>query len=268
MNKIFRDILILLSVIALIWIAITLWIRHSPEEGHSKKEFSIISEENEIKIAKALRKSVFEQYDTLNHPALNTAVDSIKQRLTEQTDKDYNIYILQDSSINAFATLQGDIFLFTGLIEYTPSAEMLASVIAHEMGHIREEHFVHRMSQQIGLQTAILILTGGDAGTIAQLSKSLLNMQYSRKQEREADKIALQKLEDANVNPQNLTRFFIKLNSSHSIPDNQYLELFMTHPSLSDRIRDATEYKTDEDFHKISFGLDWPEVQEIAGELD
>jgi hypothetical protein len=42
----------------------------------------------------------------------------------------------------------------------------------------------------------------------------------------------------------------------------------MTHPTLPDRIKDATEYKTEKDFHKISFDLNWSKVQKVAGELD
>lgn len=264
MNRIFRDLLILLATIAITWLVFTLLIRDNSGDNNSKKEFSVISEENEKEVAQALRKNVFSQYDTIQNPVLQTAIDSIEQRLTKQSENEYNIYILQDSSVNAFATLQGDIFLFRGLIEYTSSPEMLSSVIAHEIGHIKNEHFVKRMSRQIGLQTVILIFTGGDAGTITQLTQNLLNMRYSREQEKEADKIALKKLEKSNINPQNLTRFFLKLNKRSSKYQEEYLELFMTHPSLKNRIHAATSYETGKDYHKTPIDLDWNKVQKTA----
>lgn len=260
MRKIYRDLVLLLAAVVITWLVFSLLLRNQSGDDQQQNH-SLISTKNEKAIARALRKNVFAQYDTIQKPVLQTAIDSINHRLTKQSEVDYNIYILQDSTVNAFATLQGDIFLFTGLIEYSSSPEMLASVIAHEMGHIKNKHFVQRMTRQLGLQTVILIFTGGDAGTITQLTQNLLNMRYSREQEQEADKIAMKKLEEAHINPQNLTRFFLKLNNRKSSNEDEYLELFMSHPSLENRIQSANAYKPDKNFYKNPFDLDWNEVQ-------
>ncbi|MGM0648809.1 MAG: M48 family metallopeptidase, partial [Bacteroidota bacterium] len=268
MKKIYRDILILLAALVITWLVFFILIRKDTGKNQSQQNQSLISTTKEEKIAKALRKNVFARFDTISNPVLDAAIDSIEQRLTKHSDNDYNIFILQDSTVNAFATLRGDIFLFTGLIEYTSSSEMLASVIAHEMGHIENKHFVQRMSRQIGLQTVILIFAGGNAGTITQLAQNLLTMRYSREQEQEADKAAMVMLAEAGINPQNLTRFFLKLTNRNSKYEGEYMELFMSHPSLKNRIQAASVYKTGKEFHEIPFNLDWNEVQQAINSRD
>ncbi len=121
-------------------------------------------------------------------------VNKIGQRLVANStmpDSDFTFTLLDSPDINAFALPGGFIYVNRGLLVFLDSEEELAGVIAHEIGHITENHHGRRQSQQMTstvLSTTAYILTGsGDLYDAAQMYGAEVISGFGRDMELEAD---------------------------------------------------------------------------------
>ena len=257
MKRTYRDLLILAGAFGIIWLVFTFY------NDFITPGVELVPENKQVKLAQALRKLVFTEFDTLDNPIVESSIDTIVNRLRsslDSLDDDLNIFILDHEEVNAFATLKGDIFIFSGLIRFAESPEMLASVLAHEIGHIVNEHYVDRLSREVGISVVFSIMTGGDPSTVGELSKTLFSLTFSRDEEREADEFASDLLIKAGINPANSTRFFLKLQREEIGDFPEEMELFMTHPDIKERIEQTSSFKAPSDFVEKPFDLDWEKV--------
>jgi predicted Zn-dependent protease len=262
MKRTYRDLLILAGAFVLIWLVFSRYNDFMRVDEH------LVSDSTQVKLASSLMTMVLNQYDTLDNVMVRESVDSIVARLVSRLngqDHSWNIHILDDTTINAFATLKGDIYIFSGLIKFCDSPEMLASVIAHEMGHIVNDHYIERLTREIGINVVFTILTGGDANTIGELSRSIFSLTFSRDEEREADEFASDLLAKTGINPGNFTQFFLKLQREEVHNFTEAMEVFMTHPDLKERIELTANYKVPEDFTERPYLLNW---EKVINELD
>ena len=135
-----------------------------------------------------------------NHsPELLVYLDTLATRISaaEQLPKDMGIRVhySNDDTVNAFATLGGNIFLFRGLLEKLPNENALAMVMAHEIAHIKHRDPIRGISRGIviGLALAMISDAAGNAvidGALGQGS-TLTILKYSRDQEQAADDAAI-----------------------------------------------------------------------------
>jgi len=256
MSRTYRQLLVLVAIFISAWFAFS----YISENYFADKETkTIISLESEEKLASAIHSIILSEFDTINSPAANIVLDSILLRLQKGIDSaryTYNFTIIDNEQLNAFATLGGRIYIFKGLIEHSDNAEMLASVLAHEIGHIEHHDFENRLAKNIAISTVIAVATGGNETLISELSKSVLGSSYDRQQEAHADKFAMQLLEKVNIDPSALGVFFIKIKRL----DNSSLDLeyFQSHPNTDSRIEKVANYRVDDDFNEIKFdSLQW-----------
>jgi len=259
MSRTNRQLLVLVAIFISAWLAFS-YISESYFTDNKTK--TIISLENEEKLASAIHTLVLNEYDTLYSPAANIVLDSILNRLQKGIDSaryTYNFTIIDNHQVNAFATLGGRIYIFKGLIEQSDNTEMLASVLAHEIGHIEHHDFENRLAKNIAISTIISVATGGNETLISELSKSVLGSSYDRRQEAQADKFALQLLEKVNIDPSALGVFFIKINRLNN--SSRDLEYFQSHPNTDSRIEEVANYRLNDDFNEIKFdSLQWNAV--------
>ena len=137
------------------------------------------------------------------------ALDKLTAKLSAAagTGQRFKIVVIDWDVLNAFATPGERIVLTRGLIEKAQSADEVAGVLAHEMGHGIELHPETGIVRGIGLAAATEIVLGG-AGGLANIGLLLTQMSYSRDAEREADGHALSILKGAQVSPDGLLSFF------------------------------------------------------------
>ena len=91
---------------------------------------------------------ILEKNEELKSDTVLEAISQIKKQLIsslEATNYDYHFYVVKNESVNAFATLGGHIFIFSGLIDMTDEPEELAAVLAHEIGHVEKRHVVNKL---------------------------------------------------------------------------------------------------------------------------
>ncbi|MCB1519355.1 MAG: M48 family metallopeptidase [Hyphomicrobiaceae bacterium] len=175
-------------------------------------------------------------------PAGRRAVENLAARLATGVpgETTFEITVVDWGLINAFATPGNKIVLTRGLIEKAGSADEIAGVLAHEMGHGIEMHPETSIVRAIGLSAAVELLMGGGGGTVGNIGVMLAQLSYSRQAEAEADDVALKLMRDAGIATDGLTDFFKRMNKLERSGDgdsNRTFDVLRSHPQTADRIR-------------------------------
>ena len=150
--------------------------------------------------------------------------------------------IHDDSTLNAFCTPGGYIYVYTGLIKFLESEDQLAGVMGHEISHADERHSTEALTKQYGTEVLFAILFGNDQGTLAQVAKGMIGLKYSRDNETEADMRSVDYLYPTGDDARGAARFFEKLLDLGASGGPEFLS---THPSPDNRVEDITSYWED-----------------------
>ncbi|MCK4880264.1 MAG: M48 family metallopeptidase [Bacteroidales bacterium] len=256
-RSILRDLLVLLGVFGLIWLAFSLF--SYPEDPQ------LLSIEKEERLGEAyvdliLLNPMFREFENRQ---VDSAIRVIGDRLEgglHDSEYNYRFVVFDSEMINAFTVPGGNILISTGLIGFCDTPEELASVMAHEMGHVEERHVLSRLVKELGIE----ILTSGDQYVIGEVTGLLTSTSFDRKQEEEADLFAAHLLEESAIEPRTLATLFRKLEEEMDNELMKHFEIISTHPNFRFRIREALSFKPAEDFEAKPIELDW---EEIRGEL-
>jgi predicted Zn-dependent protease len=188
-------------------------------------------------------------------PYIQDYIQSIGQKLvsTHTQVMEYDFFVVNDHRINAFALPGGFIGVNTGIILNADSESELASVMAHEVSHVRLRHiaqlYEHANKVQIsaiaGMLAAVVLATqspeaaqGALAIATAASTQSMIN--FTRENEKEADQEGLQALARAGFDPKGMPHFFQKLQKGNHFHDpNSAPEFLRTHPLTESRIQSA-----------------------------
>ena len=206
---------------------------------------------DEIELGRKFSILVKSQLPIVDDPEVKNYVTGIVQNLLDhipQQPYNFEVNVVMNNSINAFAAPGGFIFVYTGLILAMDNESQVAGVLAHELAHVTQRHIALRIErgQLIGLLSLILALGGmfiggsgrgaAMAGSMAAGQAAMLN--YSRIDEADADHVGLSYLLKTKYRPQGMYESFENIRSKNwagSIP--QYLS---THPDIQERIKDIS----------------------------
>lgn len=218
---------------------------------------AFMSEEEEARVGAEEHPKILQAFGgTYDDAALETYVRAIGRKLVAQSelpDADFQFFVLNDDTVNAFALPGGYIYVSRGLIALCEDEAELAGVIGHEIGHVTARHSAQRHSStqatNIGL-TAVGILgsiLGAPSGlnNVVSFGAQAALKSYSRAHELEADRLGARYMSRAGYSPAALTDFFAKLDMQNGIeadkagkPKDSY-SVMSTHPRTSDRIEQA-----------------------------
>jgi predicted Zn-dependent protease len=214
---------------------------------------TVLSPQLERKIGENIMREIrFRDPSYLDDPEITDYLASVGARLAGAR-QDFEFFAIRDSTVNAFALPGGFVGVHTGLITTAETESELASVLAHEVSHVTQRHIARMLSQQqqmqmpmmVALAAAILLgrsrpdlAVGAAAG--AQAAGVQSSLSYSRDFEREADRIGLQRLEEAGYDPHAMAAFFEKMQRSTRVSEDSTIPgYFRTHPVTSERIADV-----------------------------
>ena len=210
----------------------------------------IMTPEQETQFGPKVAQQVEKDIKLVDDPEVLNYVRSVGQRVWKNSPPSSipaRFYVVKDDSINAFAIPGGNIYVHTGLITAADDEAELASVIAHEAGHVIRRHGAQAVSRatsiNMGVEAVQSILVGPNSPQSTQLIISLLGQgagqgamfKYSRQDEQEADTIAVNTLYRANYDPKAMVRFFSKLMNKTTDP-GKFAALFSSHPPTRERI--------------------------------
>jgi predicted Zn-dependent protease len=198
-------------------------------------EVSNISDGEEVKLGGQINRNILTQVKLSRNREANDLVKSIGTELVSQSDRPnipYKFQVVEDSDINAFATMGGFVYINTGTIAAADNRAQLASVIAHEMGHISGKHALEQIKQQ-AITQGIVSLVGADRNEFVILGTELaLRLPNSREAEFDADRRGLGNLYRSGYAVKAMPDFMQKLARG----SGNTLAFFNTHPAVGDRI--------------------------------
>ena len=177
------------------------------------------------------------------NPVGKVALARIASRVAASSDNppDFSVRVFDLPIVNAFALPGGRIIITSALIKQADSAEELAGVLAHELGHVAFRHPEASMVRVVGLQLLLSVATGGTGGdALGSLASLVTILRYSRGAEEEADDYARQILANGAIDPRGLRSFFEKLSKKESKglegKFGKFSDMLSTHPGTNDRI--------------------------------
>ena len=140
--------------------------------------------------------------------------------------------IHDDSTLNAFCTPGGYIYIYTGILKFLESEDEFAGVLGHEIGHADMRHSTRQMTTMFGVQILLDVLAG-DRAAIKQVTGALIGLKFSRKHETEADSKSVEYLCPTDYNAAGGAGFFEKI---QAMGGSRTPEFLSTHPDPGDRI--------------------------------
>jgi beta-barrel assembly-enhancing protease len=179
------------------------------------------------------------------------------------------ISVINSKIVNAAALPGGRIVIFRGLLEFVENEGELASVLAHEFGHVQSRHPTKNAIQGATLGVLTSLLIGDVAGGFALtgLSSAVLQSAYSRDAEREADAIELEIMKRVGLDIEDSARFFKRLQEKAG--DTEGIASFLsTHPPLQERVDTAKDkarkQKKGDHITKILTRAEWATVKTMC----
>jgi Zn-dependent protease with chaperone function len=160
------------------------------------------------------------------------ALDRLAAELGAKDAGVRSIEVAKIGAINAVALPGGRVLIFQGLLDQAKSADEVAGVLAHEIGHIEHRDTLAAMIRQLGLS----VVLSGLSGQASNLANGMLALNYTRKAERAADAFAIDALRRSAIKPDATAAFFDRLGgSAQAHKAEQAMGWLASHPASAER---------------------------------
>lgn len=226
----------------------------------------------EEKIGKSFISQISKGFGVCEDERLNTQIDKIKDRLGATLDSSkykYNITIVNDSLVNAFALPGGEIILFRGLIEKSNRPEEVAGVVAHEIQHIEQRHFTKILIKElsIGIFLGLMIGDSQVVGTALNYANMLRSLAYKRSEESSSDAEGMKMLIKAGIDPKGMVDFFEIMKKEYD-GTTEVSEYLSTHPNTENRIEKLNTMIAQKQIEseKLLPNVDWEKTKMLCQE--
>lgn len=238
---------------------------------------AVLSKSDEAMIGREIMRSIRASGKLVEDPLVTEYINEIGHRVSSQVnegDHRFTFFVIDDPHINAFALPGGYVGVHTGLLEATRNEDELAGVLAHEIAHVTQRHIaraVHASQRQSILSTAIMLgaILAGAAGAggdamqgaiaVAQGTAAQQQINFTRSNEYEADRVGIAALADAGFDPHGMASFFEVISDRTQPAEARVPEFLRTHPVSSARIAEARSraraYPTVESEDSPGYGL-------------
>jgi predicted Zn-dependent protease len=211
-----------------------------------KKELMLISSSQEMKLGSEYSPVIEKQLgNKLKNAEIQNYIAGIGAkiaRVSHTPSRSFKFSALNHESVNAMALPDGSIYITRGMLVNLTTEAQLASILAHEAAHVTARHVSSAMSQQIGIELLLSVVSsktemGAMSKGIANYGNKIIGLRFSRDDEREADAGGLDYLIKAGYNPNAFVEVMkildkqskskpIEFLSSHPLPQTRkaYLE--------------------------------------------
>lgn len=166
---------------------------------------------------------------------LKQYLESVSNRVAKsmQLDNEFKILLHYSNgeTVNAFATLGGNIILFKGLLELLPNEDALSMLIAHEIAHIQHRDPIVSFVSSLSVQAGMAILIGNSDASVLGNAGLLTMLHFSREMEANADAQAVAVVHDIYGNIGGAIDLFAllsKIRKEHGI--GEQMAIFSSHP--------------------------------------
>ena len=219
-----------------------------------RSTFSEITEQEEYYIGRAVSALILSRYKVYANDALTDYVNVCGKTISYSSDRPeifggYHFIVLDTDEVNALAAPGGFVFVTRGLLKRCKDEEMLASILAHEIGHVAAKHGLQSIKKSrlvdafkiLGKEAAtrygskeLAELTGVFENVLGDIVEGLVEKGYDRKYEYEADNLAVKYATATGYDPNGLERFLKTMTGGPAAGGAK--GWFKTHPSAEDRL--------------------------------
>ena len=215
-----------------------------------------LSPADERALGEAFMREIRARLTLVDDPLVEQYVQSLGYRLaaaSDRSDLGFTFFVVEDESLNAFAAPGGFVGVNSGILLETQSESEFASVLAHEIAHVTQRHIVRGIDRAsrsnlpvlAGILAAVVIGTqnpeaghAAAAAVIGTTAQSQIN--FTRENEMEADRVGIRILADAGFDPRKMAGIFEKLQNAARY-SSRLPEYLSTHPVNSNRIAEARD---------------------------
>jgi predicted Zn-dependent protease len=228
-----------------------------PELGDASE--AALSENAERTIGNRIMREIRGDRDFIDDAEITDYINSVGNRLNAAAKgpgRPIDFFVVRDDAINAFALVGGHIGVHTGLILITTNESELAGVVAHEVAHILQRHQARMLQGQsttqlmslAALAIALLAARSGSSQS-GQVTEAALatataasyqsQINYTRDNEREADRIGITLMEGAGYDPRGMVGMFERMLRANRLNELRGAPGYLrTHPLTTERIAD------------------------------
>lgn len=215
---------------------------------------STLSVDKERLIGDVMMRQVRATLPVVSDPVLSEYINHLGNTLVKNANGVYykfEFFLINNQEINAFAFFGGHVGVHTGLITTADNESQLASVLAHEVSHVTQRHLARRIEAQTRSQpmtmaamvsSVLIALVNPSVGMAALMSTMAVSQQmginYTRGNEKEADRVGMDLLVNSNFDPKGTPEFFNKMSEQYRYRTKPPAML-LTHPLPEARISDA-----------------------------
>ncbi len=182
----------------------------------------------------------FEEVDTYQETEKTIYLANLVKKIATCSDLPKEITIKfhyqPSDTVNAFATLGGNILIFQGLIDEVDNENQLAMIIAHEIAHVKNRHPIQAIGRAVVLGISLSLIFNNTPSNPLQNSGLLTVLSFNRSMESQADEDGLSALQRCYGHIQGAQAVFEKFEKMQLKQHNQPLPFLSTHPLNADRI--------------------------------
>ncbi|PSU56231.1 hypothetical protein C9I90_13585 [Photobacterium aphoticum] len=227
---------------------------------------STLSIEKEMEYGDAYMRMLRASMPVISDPLLSEYIQDLGHRLVANASDvrtPFNFILIQNRDINAFAFFGGHVAIHSGLFLHARNESELASVMAHEIAHVTQRHLARSMEEQAKNSPAtlaaligsmMLAIAAPEAGIAAIHATTAASAQgqinYTRSNEKEADRIGIATLAKSGFDVQAMPRFFGRLADQYRYASKPPAML-LTHPLPESRITDSRSRAAQYAPHKV-----------------
>lgn len=225
-----------------------------PDMGDSSS--GLLSVQEEERIGELFMGQVRSTAQVIEHPEVSAYMQDLGHRLAARSNdrtRRFDFFMISAEPINAFAGPGGKIGINSGLMLTTETESELASVLAHEIAHVTQRHLPRAFEQadRMGMPTLAAMLGAiilgaynAEAGVAAlsavQAGAIQSQINFTRANEKEADRVGMQILHESDFDPAAMPAFFERLHTATRYTTNDSIPEFLrTHPVTLNRITDS-----------------------------
>lgn len=216
---------------------------------------SSLTIEKEIRVGKAYKLMMRSKLPIISDPLVNQYINDVGLKLVANANDvktPFEFFMVENKAINAFAFFGGHVGVHTGLLLLAENESELASVLGHEITHVTQRHLARSIEARAKsspatmaalLGSIALVMAGAGEAGIAGIQTSLalsqqLAINYTRINEREADRIGIQLIAKSAFNPQSASVFFRKMAAQHRY-STKLPPMLQSHPVTELRIAET-----------------------------
>lgn len=223
-----------------------------PDLGEVSRQY--FSDQEEQALGRAIMRDAYADPRFFDDPEIENYLNQLGYKLvsvSSRNQREFNFFLVNDPSINAFALPGGFIGIHTGLLLAAQSESELAGVIAHEISHVTQDHIARIITAQaqgywptVAALALALLASRSNANVVnaAIVSSQAISIQnqlnFGREFEREADRLGYDMLNRAAFDPRGMSGFFSRLQRASRFYDTNAPAYLRTHPLTSERIAD------------------------------